>query len=54
MGRGYDTTPVTATAPDVLLGKVIVNSTGVAVTGTMPNRGAVSKALNCEIGRAHV
>ena len=47
MGRGYDTTPVTATAPDVLLGKVIVNSTGVAVTGTMPNRGAVSKALNC-------
>ena len=47
MGRGYDTTPVTATAPDVLLGKVIVNSTGVVVTGTMPNRGAVSKALNC-------
>lgn len=37
---------VTAAAGDVLAGKVIVNASGTAVTGTMPNNGAVSKTLD--------
>ena len=38
-----DTTDVTATAPDVLSGKVFVNGNG-NVTGTMPNIGTVTPA----------
>lgn len=41
-----DTTPVTATAPDVLANKVIVNADGATVAGTMPNNGAVNKTLD--------
>ena len=37
---------VTATAPDVLATKVIVNALGETVTGTMPNVGTVSKTLD--------
>lgn len=37
---------VNATAGDVLASKIIVNSSGEAVTGTMPNNGAVSKTLD--------
>lgn len=37
---------VNATAGDVLAGKVIVDSTGASVTGTMPNNGAVNKTLD--------
>lgn len=41
-----DVTAVTATAADVLATKVIVDATGRATTGTMPNNGAVSKTLD--------
>lgn len=37
---------VTATAGDVLATKVIVNSSGASITGTMANNGAVSKTLD--------
>jgi len=37
---------VTATAPDVLAGKIIVDATGASVTGTMTNVGTVSKVLD--------
>lgn len=37
---------VTATAGDVLSPKVIVDATGAAITGTMPNNGAVSQTLS--------
>lgn len=38
-------TNVTATAADVLDGKVIVDATGAEIEGTMPNNGAISKTL---------
>lgn len=41
-----DVTSVTATAPDVLTGKVYVDSTGKVTAGTMPNNGTVSKTLD--------
>lgn len=41
-----DTSPVTATAADVLANKVIVNADGETVAGTMANNGAVSKTLD--------
>ena len=41
---------VNAAAGDVLSGKVIVDSTGASVTGTMPNNGAVSKTLDASTG----
>ena len=41
---------VNATAGDVLAGKVIVNSSGASVTGTMPNNGAVSRTLDASTG----
>lgn len=41
-----DVSDVTATAPDVLLGKVIVTSDGKVVAGTMANNGTVSKTLD--------
>ena len=41
-----DVTNVDATAGDVLAGKVIVAADGTEITGTMPNVGAVSKALD--------
>ena len=41
---------VTATAADVLASKVFVNSAGENVTGTMTNRGAVSKTLDATTG----
>lgn len=41
---------VTATASDVLANKIIVNSTGTNVAGTMPNIGAVSKTLDATSG----
>lgn len=41
-----DVSNVDAAAGDVLSGKVIVNASGVEVTGTMANNGAVSKTLD--------
>lgn len=41
-----DTTAVTATAGDVLTGKIIVLADGTVTTGTMVNNGAISKSLN--------
>lgn len=41
---------VNAAAGDVLAGKVIVDSTGTSVTGTMTNNGAVSKTLSAATG----
>lgn len=41
-----DVTSVTATAPDVLTGKVIVTSIGEVTPGTMADNGAVSKTLD--------
>lgn len=41
-----DTSSVTATAGDVLTGKVIVTADGSVTPGTMPNNGAVKKALD--------
>lgn len=40
-----DVSSVTATAADVLTGKVIVNAEGDVTTGTMANNGAISKVL---------
>lgn len=40
-----DVTAVTATAGDVLTGKVIVAADGIVHTGTMPNNGAVEKTI---------
>lgn len=37
---------VTATAADVLASKIIVDSTGSSIAGTMPNNGAVNKTLD--------
>lgn len=45
-GGGADLDLVTAGKPDVLAGKVIVDKDGEPLTGTMPNIGAVSQALN--------
>ncbi len=41
-----DTSSVTATAADVLTGKVIVLADGTVKAGTMPNNGAVSGTVN--------
>lgn len=41
-----DVSDVTATAPDVLLGKVIVTSDGKVTAGTMANNGTVTKTLD--------
>lgn len=41
-----DVSDVTATAPDVLLGKVIVTADGKVVAGSMPNNGTVNKTLD--------
>lgn len=41
-----DITGVTATAGDVLAGKKIIGSDGEEVTGSMPNKGAVTASLN--------
>lgn len=43
-----DVSSVTASAADVLTGKVIVDSTGKVSTGTMANNGAVAKVLDSE------
>lgn len=43
-----DTSGVTATAPDVLAGKVIVTPDGTPTPGEMPNNGAVDKTLDAE------
>ena len=40
-----DVSSVTATAPDVLSGKVFVTAAGAVTTGTMANNGAASKVL---------
>ena len=40
-----DVSSVTATAPDVLTGKVFVTEDGTVTTGTMANNGVVSKTL---------
>lgn len=47
-----DVTSVTAGAGDVLLGKVIVDSTGGVVQGTMANNGAVEKTLDVSSAQA--
>ncbi len=44
-GGGADLDVITAGAGDVLDGKVIVDKDGNPLTGTMPNRGAVSQEL---------
>ena len=44
-GSGVDVSGVTATAPDVIYGKVIVDSGGNPVVGSMPNNGAVSQTV---------
>lgn len=41
-----DVSSVTAEAADVLTGKIIVTADGVVTTGTMPNNGAATKALD--------
>lgn len=41
-----DVSSVTATAADVLANKVIVNSEGELVTGTMPNNGAIAGEID--------
>lgn len=41
-----DVSSVTATASDVLANKMIVDSSGMAVAGTMPDNGAVGKTLD--------
>lgn len=41
-----DVTSVTATAPDVLTGKIYVTSDGTVTTGTMSNNGTVNKTLD--------
>lgn len=41
-----DVSSVTATAGDVLTGKVFVNASGQTVTGSMPNNGAMSKTID--------
>jgi hypothetical protein len=41
---------VTAAAGDVLATKIIVDSTGASVVGTMPNNGAVSQTLDVRSG----
>lgn len=41
-----DVSDVTATAPDVLLGKVIVTADGSVKAGTMPNNGVANKTLD--------
>lgn len=41
-----DVSSVTATAPDVLTGKIFVAADGTVVTGTMTNNGDVSKTLD--------
>lgn len=43
-----DVSSVTAAAPDVLTGKMIVDKTGKVTAGTMPNNGAVAKTLTAE------
>ena len=44
-GSGADLDVITATAGDVLAGKVIVDKDGNPLTGTIPNRGAVNQSL---------
>lgn len=41
-----DVSPVTATAADVLANKIIVDTTGKSVAGTMTNNGAISKTID--------
>lgn len=41
-----DVSPVTASAGDVLSGKVIVDDTGSPITGTMSNNGEVTKTID--------
>lgn len=41
-----DTSSVTATAADVLANKIIVNSDGELITGTMPNNGAINAEID--------
>ncbi len=41
-----DVSSVTASAGDVLTGKIVVTADGKVTTGTMPNNGAVSKVLD--------
>lgn len=44
-GNYQDVSAVTATAADVLTGKVFVDKAGKTTTGTMPNNGAVTETL---------
>lgn len=45
-----DVSPVTATAPKVLVGSTFVDSTGKTVPGSMPNNGQLSKTLDATTG----
>jgi hypothetical protein len=44
-----DVSSVTATASEVLTGKIFVDSAGTVITGTMANNGAVNKALGVTV-----
>jgi hypothetical protein len=45
---GADVSVVTATAPDVLIGKIIVDKNGKPLTGSMPNNNAAGKTLTID------
>ena len=45
-GSYQDVSAVTAAAGDVLTGKVVVDSTGKAVAGSMPNNGELAKTMD--------
>ena len=45
-GSYQDVSAVTAAAGDVLTGKVIVDNTGKAIAGSMPNNGELAKAMD--------
>ena len=45
-GGGADTSVVTATSSDVLIGKIIVNADGEPISGTMANNGTVNQTLS--------
>lgn len=47
-GNYQDVSSVTATAADVLTGKVFVDKAGKTTTGTMPNNGAATETLTPE------
>lgn len=47
INTGVDASSVTASAPDVLQGKIIVDKNGNKITGSMTDQGAKNATLNC-------